>query len=87
MFETNCINYSLRFLRRLEQALKERDKAQLVPEEASDDSDLADSPKASSPLLVHKQKPAQYRFLRQKRVTNVNLDEKRNYNDNDYLSD
>ena len=81
------MKYFFRFLRRLEQALKERDKARLVPEEASDDSDLTDSPKASSPLLLHKQKPEPYRFLRQKRVTNVDLDEKRNFNDNDYLSD
>lgn len=61
--------------------MKERDKVQLVPEETSDDSDLTDSPKASSPLLLHKQKPAQYRFLRQKRGTNVNLDDKRSYDD------
>lgn len=80
------MKYSNRFLRRLEQALKDRDKVQLVPETASDDSELTDSPTASSPLLLNKQKTTQYRFSRQKRVTNVNLDEKKNFNDND-LSD
>lgn len=78
-----------RFLRRLEQALKERDKAQLVSD-VNDESDGTDSPQTSSPLLVQRHKSSQNRFSRQKKVANLNLDEpdrNRNVSYKDYLSD
>lgn len=74
----------------MEQALKERDKAQLVNDDNDESDGTDDSPQASSPLLVHKQKSSQNRFSRQKKVNNPNLDEQersRNIIYKDYLSD
>jgi len=76
--------HSLRFLRRLEQALKERDKllSDSCPDADADDggggSDVMDSPKATSPLLAAtssssgaKPKNAGFKFSRQKRISTV----------------
>lgn len=68
------IRKPFRFLRRLEQALKERDKVQ--SDSGPDDSDVMDSPKASSPLLASsagksKSKSTHFSFSKQRRVANV----------------
>lgn len=69
------IRKPFRFLRRLEQALKERDKVQ-SDSGPDDESDAMDSPKASSPLLAsstgkNKTKSTNYPFSKQRRVANV----------------
>jgi hypothetical protein len=69
------IRKPFRFLRRLEQALKERDKVQ-SDSGPDDESDVMDSPKASSPLLASsagkgKSKSTNYSFSKQRRVANV----------------
>lgn len=82
---------SIRFLRRLEQALRERDK-NLTSDSCNDnESDILDSPKASSPLLAPstsscKQKTS--KFLRQKRVTSVySFEPENSLIDKDFISD
>lgn len=79
-----------RFLRRLDQALKERDKTQLVNSINDESDDATDSPQASSPLLVQKQKETQSRFSRQKKVSNLKLegsDRNKSFCFKNYLSD
>lgn len=82
-----------RFLRRLEQALKDRDRV-ITSDEF--ESDAMDSPKASSPLLASsnshalKQKASNFKISRQKRVANVYSFETHGQENNsltDFLSD
>jgi hypothetical protein len=64
----------LRFLRRLEQALKERDKVVQSDSGPDDESDVMDSPKASSPLLASstgKSRTKSTHYSNQRRVANV----------------
>lgn len=88
----------------MEQALKERDKI-LTSDSCNDnESDILDSPKASSPLLTAaaaaettttttsstiKQKPSNFKFSRQKRVSSVYSFEPGDdsLNDKDFISD
>lgn len=83
-------NQLLRFLRRLEQALKDRAANKAVLDN-NDESEGSESPHASSPLLAQsKQKSTNYRFSRQRKVANITWDEsdrKENLADNDILSD
>jgi hypothetical protein len=69
------ISLKIRFLRRLEQALKERDRIHTSDSCNDNESDVMDSPKASSPLLstssANKQKATNFKISRQKRVSNV----------------
>lgn len=60
----------------MEQALKERDRIHTSDSCNDNESDVMDSPTASSPLLstssnVTKQKATNFKFSRQKRVSNV----------------
>ena len=76
-----------RFLRRLEQALKERDKVQIPSSDSCNDneSDILDSPKASSPLLA-----TNFKFSRQKRVASTysfKPEHENTLTDKDFLSD
>jgi hypothetical protein len=78
----------LRFLRRLERALKERDRGHAERDEEEETE--PDSPGASSPLLAKAKTPTGGRFSRQKRVANAysfEPDRSRILSDKDYLSD
>jgi hypothetical protein len=78
-----------RFLRRLERALKERDRGHVERDEEEEESEQ-DSPGASSPLLATAKPSIGGRFSRQKRVANVysfEPDRSRIFSDKDYLSD
>lgn len=79
----------------MEQALKDRDKV-LTSDSCNDnESDILDSPKASSPLLATtssttKQKAPNFKFSRQKRVANTYSFEpelENTFTDKDFLSD
>lgn len=81
---------SLRFLRRLEQALKLRVANRAVLDDNDESEGSEGSPQASSPLLMQsKQKSTNYRFSRQKKVANANVtwDESDRTADIDILSD
>ncbi|KAG5683953.1 hypothetical protein PVAND_013208 [Polypedilum vanderplanki] len=89
-----AIGHQIRFLRRLEQALRERDR--IMSDSCNDnESDIMDSPKATSPLLASssnsKQKSSSFKFSRQKRVANIySFEHERggdSYVDKDLLSD
>ncbi|KAL7030062.1 hypothetical protein ACKWTF_006501 [Chironomus riparius] len=89
-----AIGNQIRFLRRLEQALRDRDKN--MSDSCNDnESDIMDSPKVTSPLLASskntaKQKPSAFKFARQKRVVNVYTfepDRENSLLDKDFLSD
>lgn len=63
-----------RFLRRLEQALKSRHRSQ-SNDRLDENSDVADSPKASTPFLsdnieINKQRSSFHRFSRQRGINN-----------------
>ena len=69
------IRKPFRFLRRLEQALKNRDKVQ-SDSGPDEESDVMDSPRASSPLLASsagksKAKSTNFSFPKQRNVAHV----------------
>lgn len=82
-------------MRRLEQALKDRDKIQTSDSCNDNESDILDSPKASSPLLAttsssNKQKASNFKFSRQKRVASTysfEPEHEKTLTDKDFLSD
>ena len=76
----------------MEQALKERDKVQIPSSDSCNDneSDILDSPKASSPLLATTSKASNFKFSRQKRVASTysfKPEHENTLTDKDFLSD